>query len=312
LLAKRACGSSSVGPGSIVSVGGEDLLAYGPQLKLSRDFGRTWTTPNLTGSVVGLTVGSGSVWALVTHRCRPRQQTCALTLVRSANGGVSWHPVAHQPPQRTVALSVALGGEAGTSTLVGAAPDGSVLLALPELPRGPVDATPLQATVDRLGPGAHHWTTATVPCAAGLFTSDLTTAPDGSAWLACAGEPSAGAQLKSLALSRNGGTSWKAVSPPCPPSPDCGTMPIGGYLGGVYALSSSTVFYAGGRSPLTGTHDGGRTWRAWQSIGGQDTGSAQVTFYGSRDGWAVAENPYYQSTTLWRTVDGGLKWSKAQ
>ena len=148
-----------------------------------------------------------------------------------------------------------------------------------------------------------------MPCASGDFETELSIAPDGSRWLACASEPSTGVQPKSLAVSDGAAKRWQVVARMCGLGTGCRErMPLFGYLDGLAALSATSAFYVGGRGSLAGTFDGGMKWRTWQRIGGQDAGTLQVTFFGSRDGWAVAQQPGEHSS-LWRTHDGGRIWT---
>ena len=63
---------------------------------------------------------------------------------------------------------------------------------------------------------------------------------------------------KSLARSLDGGESWASMAPIAEigNEGDVG-MPIGGYLGGLAALSVDTAFFVGGRTSLTATRTPG-------------------------------------------------------
>ncbi len=308
-LAKTQCGNGEAF--SQIAFNGSDVLfAYGPELAVSRNMGRSWTSPKMSGSVAGLATSGSSTWVLVT-RCHPGQQTCMLTLLASSDGGRSWRTPGAQPPDRTVAPEVAFDGDLGMSNLLSATPDGTVVLALPRPPRTPVAPSPATATVESLQPGAGRWRETYVPCASAEFETELSIAPDGSRWLACASEPSTGLQPKSLAVSEQGGNNWRLVAGMCTLGAKCDQrMPLVGYLGGLAAVSSSTAFYVGGRGPLAGTFDGGSKWRTWPRIGGQDSGTLQVTFAGTQDGWALSQ-ALGGGSKLWRTQDGGVTWSPA-
>lgn len=307
-VARTAC-ESTAGISAIVLDRAGELIAYGPQLKVSRDLGRRWTAPRLPGSVAGLAVGDQAVWAIAT-RCRVGEQSCVLTLFESTNGGSVWRLAADQPPDRAIASPVALAGESATTTLLAVTASGGVVLALPNRPH---EATqPRQtATVERSGSDATGWTSSTAACSA-VYTSELAVAPDGSVWLACADEPAAGTQPKSLTRSLDGGQTWAAIWPACVLSgARCEeAMPLGGYLDGLVALSSQTAFYVGDRSSLTATHNGGASWRAVPGFSGQSSGTSQVTFFDARDGWAI-DGGLGGYSALWRTRDGGTTWTRA-
>jgi hypothetical protein len=229
-------------------------------------------------------------------------------LYESPDAGV-WRPYGKQPPDRSVASSVVLNGEAGSATLLAATPSGSLVLALPDRARSVGRPAPATATVESLGPDAARWSETQVPCDSGYFETELSIAPNGSRWLACANEPSTGVQPKGLAVSDGAGKAWRVVARMCGLGTGCRErMPLVGYLGGLAAVSASSAFYIGDRSSLVGTFDGGLKWRTWPRVGGQDVGTAQVTFFGSHDGWAVTQGAYGHSS-LWRTTDGGRVWT---
>lgn len=283
------------------------LFAYGPGIAVSRDMGRTWSSPTLPGSVVSLATHGPTAWALVT-RCHVGQQTCRLTLLSSANGGSTWRQSASQPPDRVISSPVAFAAELGMSTLLSASPARAPLLALPAPLRQTSKPSRPIATVEQLT--GSRWLTSRATCTAGGYQSELSVASDASAWLVCASEPSAGAQIKSLAVSADGGLRWRTVEAPCIPGRRChDRMPINDYLDGLFALNSRTAFYVGGRSSLTGSFDGGRSWRAWSRIGDDSNGTLQVTFAGPSHGWALAEIDG-GGIALWRTTNGGRTWSR--
>ena len=307
-LSRSGCGNGE-NLSRIAFTGTGLLIAYGPGLRVSRDLGATWAAPALAGAVAGMTAHGATSWVLST-RCRAGARSCRLTLLRSGSAG-SWAPVSPQPPDRAVSGAVTAEAETGESNLLASAPDGAPVLALPGPPPGGSRPGPRMATVETLQPGAARWTSSRVQCATSYFETELSIAADGSEWLACSDEPSTGAQPKSLAVSPGRGKRWSLVAGPCVLGARCTQrMPIGGYLDGLVALSSRTGFYVGSRSSLTGTSDGGRSWHAWQRIGGQDNGTSQVTFAGPRYGWAIAQVDG-GGAALWRTTNGGRTWSRA-
>ena len=309
-LGRARCGNGqTVGQIAFNSAG--TLFAYGPGLEVSHDLGQSWTSPAVPGAVVALAASGRSTW-LLTARCQRSHQICKLTLLASGDGGNSWRQLVAQPPDRAVATSAVGDGELGMSALLSVAPNGAVVLALPRPPRKPDAPSPPTATVESLQPDAGHWSEADVACDSGPFETELSIAPDGTRWLACASEPSTGVQPKSVSVSDRDGKNWRVVAQMCGLGTRCTQrMPLGGYLSGFVALSSSTAFYIGGRSALTGTFDGGVKWRTWQQIGGGATATLQVTFVDRDHGWAVAWDAYHGSSDLWRTQNGGRTWSRA-
>lgn len=296
-LSRTNC-ANGIEIGGLSFNGHGDLIEYGPGIAVSHNDGETWTRASMPGSVVAFASSGSYEYALVTN-CPVSATRCRLTLVSSSDGGVTWGTARSQPPDRSVAAFVARQSESGDSTLLAANPVAGLVIALPELSLALAHPGKAAAIVERTtGAG---WTSSQAPCVGGGMASELTLAPDGSEWLMCAGEPSAGSQLKGVTVSLDGGQSWSAKRP----------LPIGGYLDGAAALSSHTAFYIGDRSNLETTDDGGGVWRAFDRIGGDATGTAQVMFVDRDYGWAVAQGPYGVSSTLWRTGDGGVTWTRA-
>ena len=86
-------------------------------------------------------------------------------------------------------------------------------------------------------------------------------------------------------------------------------MPLGGYLGGLAALSPTTAFYVGGRSSLTYTRDAGRSWQVEPGFSGDASGTSEVSFVDASDGWALDEG-FGAHAVLWRTRDRGTRWTR--
>jgi photosystem II stability/assembly factor-like uncharacterized protein len=86
-------------------------------------------------------------------------------------------------------------------------------------------------------------------------------------------------------------------------------VPLGGYLGGLAAISAASAFYVGDRSSLTVTNDGGHSWRPEPGFAGDASGTAEVTFVDAKDGWAIDEG-FGGHAVLWRTRDGGARWHR--
>ncbi len=297
---------------AITFAGAHTLLAYGSGLAISRNHGEGWEPVRLPGALVALAAHGQSVWALVT-RCRAYAPRCALSLIRSGDGGQHWQAAVPQPPVRAVpGLDVRVAQEGGDQ-LLALAPDGGVVLAWPTLRAHSRVIYPTTVAVQSLAPGAARWVSATVACMSAPFATELAVAPDGARLLACASEPSAGEQLKALAASPGAGAAWRVVSRACVDFGRCrGGLPSSGYLGELYALSARTLFYVGSRSSLAGSFDGGRRWRVWPQIGADASGSLQVSFINARDGWALAQGVQAPGTSsLWRTRDGGERWRRA-
>jgi photosystem II stability/assembly factor-like uncharacterized protein len=133
---------------------------------------------------------------------------------------------------------------------------------------------------------------------------------------ACAGEPGAGNQAKSVLRSTDGGATW-ATESDCPitsststPACESGLL-SSGYLGGIDALSTDTAFLFGDRSSLLVSHDGGAHWQSVQPlIGDTSGGTQQAIFFNGSDGVVLGEGANTnEAVTLWITSDGGAKWA---
>jgi photosystem II stability/assembly factor-like uncharacterized protein len=144
------------------------------------------------------------------------------------------------------------------------------------------------------------------------MTEAMAAAPDGTLWLACAGEPGAGTQRKWVSRSTDGGTTWTAQS-------DCLTgvvdrvpcvVPGSGYLGSLTALSSEKAFMVGDRSPPYETDDGARTWTSVATPAAAPNGTSDVVFVDPDHGWII-DDTYADGGSLSRTVDGGTTWTTA-
>ncbi len=84
-----------------------------------------------------------------------------------------------------------------------------------------------------------------------------------------------------------------------------------GYLGGIDAPSTDTVFLFGGRSSLLVSHDGGAQWQAVQPlIGDTSGGTQQAIFFNGSDGIVLGEGgTTNEEVALWGTSDGGAQWT---
>jgi photosystem II stability/assembly factor-like uncharacterized protein len=159
------------------------------------------------------------------------------------------------------------------------------------------------------------WSESVVPCGMHAMTDQLSVAPDGTIFVVCASEPSAGSQLKSMARSINGGKTWQlesdCVTPSTNPQATCANSAFAfGYLGSIDATSDNTVFLVGGRSSLLVTHDAGAQWNVvMPQIGGTDDGTTRVIFFNASAGLVFGNDSNNDDgSTIWQTVDGGVRW----
>jgi len=162
--------------------------------------------------------------------------------------------------------------------------------------------------------GGATWSTRQARCGQiAAISATLTAFPDGTLLAVCDGQAAAGYQQKSAGRSTDGGSSW-TVHTPCPVSRlTCqGSSPLdSGYLGQIAAVSAGTAFLAGARSSLLVTTDAGSRWRTVRPvIGDSGGGTAQVIFVNCRDGFVLGDDARNNEVpTIWRTTDGGARWS---
>lgn len=280
-----------------------DGFVYGPELFASHDHGVSWSLVPGFSNVVSVIPLGRSVWVL-QGTCPPASITCTATIETSSDGGRTW---------ATVALP-ASGRIGGGYAMIRTSPSAALLVgsANPQT-FGPAPTSSLTLlTMD----GGRTWRQSSAPCV-GMSTF-LSQAGDGTVWLACASEPGAGNQAKTLARSFDGGVHWTPEHCPTeskPPTfPTCyfsGEMNAG-YLGSLVATSSTTAFLAGGRNNVLVTRDGGKTWnQTTPQIGDMDNGSGPLFFANRTDGWVIsgASNTGV-ANALWRTTNGGSTWSE--
>lgn len=284
-----------------------DAFLYDPGLFVTHDGGRTWTNGRQPGVVLAIAAAGRSAWMLRAD-CPRHGSTCPLRLLESADGGRTWALSPAQPPGATVHAidgQPATEGAAGQTWLLLTGRSSAYVMS------GPVrDAAPMWFTAD----GGATWSARQVRCGRiAAISATLTAAPDGTLLAVCDGQPAAGYQQKSAGRSTDGGSSW-TVHTPCPVSRlTChGSTPLdSGYLGQIDAVSADTAFLVGDRSSLLVTADGGSRWRAVRPlIGDSGGGTAQVIFVNRRDGFVLGDDTRNNEIpTIWRTTDGGTRWS---
>jgi photosystem II stability/assembly factor-like uncharacterized protein len=281
-----------------------DGFVFGPGLYATHDGGTTWTDDSPSTTVLAVAPLGRSVWMLTTpsatHTGVPN-----LALAESNDGGRTWLPARALPPVTTVGSDLLPPPVDAASLVRTSVSTGYVV----------VSTTATAATEFATTDWAQTWHQALVPCLGG-WVEALSQAFDHTLWLSCAGQPSAGSQLKSVVRSSDGGKTWVQGST-CPPLVTSTTYPpcteangLGiGYLGSMAALSGATAFIDGDRSPVTVTHDGGKTWALTNPLIGDVNGSAGLFFANEQDGWVISET-YGNGGPLWRTTDGGQHWNQ--
>ncbi len=293
-----------------------DGFAYGPELFITHDYGATWIQLPQPGQVLSVEALGSSIW-MAEAGCPPStnpQEPCPLQLLESEDGGFSWRPV---PVPAGLSLDNGFSASSGQTWLLRVSQTTAYLSAnLPfNTPGVGANGAPLWFTSD----SGQTWSSRPIPCGFVAFTVALSAAPDGTLFAVCAGQPSAGSSLKSVLESTNDGITW-TVMLPCPSartasgsgSLNCATSPLAsGYLGEIDAVSDSTVFLAGPRSPLLVTRDGGTTWApAAPTIEDGADYTSSVTFFNPSVGVVLGNDGLRD--TIWSTSDGGLLWHSTQ
>lgn len=282
---------------SLVSDGHSDVFLYGPRLYVSHDNAKTWTLSHQFRSVLDVGAVGLSVW-MIESECTPndtvRSLPCSVRIYMSTNGGRSW----------TASKAFADGvngmssGANGQTYLTRVSLSSAYLMLAPSLKSGVPSVAPLWYSSD----GGATWSKRDVPCHIGAFSSVLSVDASGTLMAACASEPGAGNQIKSVLLSTDGGLHWTLKTDS---SIDYG------YLAQICLLNSDDAFLVGGRSSLLETRDGGIHWRAVQPlIGSSAGGTAQVRFFGGTHGLVLGnDDSDNENMTLWSTTNAGRNWS---
>lgn len=278
-----------------------DGFLYGTALFVTHDGGKSWRPDPQPGAVVSVEALGSSVWMLeadCAHAVSPTtSQRCPLQVYESANGGRTWTQSQAQPPSASVT------GRIGRwwGSLVRVSTSAAYVVAAPPTPPSAPDRTtpgtvPLYFTAD----GGRTWPQREIPCGPDAQRAIVSAAPSGTLFAVCAWFTQVGGQQrKAVLVSTDGGATWskRATCAPfaCPLST--------GYLGTVDAVSSSVAYEIGVRGQLLRTTDGGTQWSKDEITGGGG-GPADVVFFGSSDGTALATNH------LWHTTDAGQTWSQ--
>jgi photosystem II stability/assembly factor-like uncharacterized protein len=285
-----------------------DAFLYDPGLFVTHDSGRAWTNGHQPGVVLAIATAGRSAWMLRADCPRHGVETCPLRLLVSADEGRTWAPSAAQPPGATVRAAdgqPAVVGAAGQTWLLRTGRSSGYVLSSPTGDRAPMWFT---------ANAGKTWSRRQVRCGrVGAISATVSAAPDGTLLAVCAGQPAAGYQQKSAGRSTDGGRSW-TVNTPCPVSRvtcHSGSPLDSGYLGQIDAVSAGTAFLVGDRSSLLVTMDAGSRWRTVRPvIGDSGGGTAQVVFVNCRDGFVLGDDARNNEVpTIWRTIDGGTRWS---
>lgn len=307
------CGHN-MGVADVVSDGQGDVFAYGPELFVSHNAGKSFTPDPQAGSVLAVSTVGGSIWMLEALCPAAAKQSavaaCPLKLFISNDGGRTFGVDSHLPPAVVRSGSVLQGpGLRATWLQRPSAKVGYVFV--PPLFGAALGApAPNQESVYRSRDGGASWTQSSIGGCANAFYAVASVNPQGQAMVICAGQPSAGFQPKSVFVNSSDGLQWVTradclgVTSPC-----ASTQLNNGYLGMVAFISPTTAFAGGGRSPLLVSHDGGASWQLVPGVGSNGGDTYSAAFFGSR-GYVFGDQGSVSQSYIWTTTDSGAVWDR--
>ena len=254
---------------------------------VTADGGRTWRLTYRGRSATELAVAPGTHDGWLAAGGCTTWWSCRPPLLRSHDGGLTWHTVGRAVLNPTFP----------TPTIgVGAL----------------YDANGVWSLVHTHDYG-RHWSRLRSPCGATaqyLVPSFITSRVG---WVLCAGQPGAGHQLKAIFRTRDGGRGWHLVMntgwTTQPRSATPGGIPDAGYANRL-AFSSSRGWVGQSEFFSYTSPDGGRTWRPVDfgfspTAGGEIEDVSAVT---GRTAYALARLDGGRRRELLRTTDAGRSW----
>jgi hypothetical protein len=284
-------------------------FAYGPKLFVSPGPAGPWRASPQQGTVLAVSAVRSSVWLLLA-RCHGTQTTldgCALRLEESGDGGRSWRAPPTEPPAVTRGSEYGLVAASGQTWLLHLGIYTGYVLASPASNnRGTNDSASLWYT----GNGGRSWEKRTLRCGIDAL-SDAVSKVGTTLAAVCADEPTAGLQVKTAAVSADGGVHWtRHVG--CLFSPGCRDPLYDGYLGQIAAVSATKIYLVGDRSSLLITTDGGLRWHPVQPlIGDTSGGTGQVIFFGRAHGLVTGQSGATdEGIDIFSISNGGRTWTK--
>jgi photosystem II stability/assembly factor-like uncharacterized protein len=279
----------------------DDGWAYGPQLYVTHNSGKTWAQVDTAGlRVTALeTVGDRvfAVWASCTGDGPAYAVNCTrFTLYSAPATGGAWAPVGAP----TTGLTDGAASEAAELVLTGSR--GYLLAPGGALYSGPVDGTGPWTRVSSLAPSCPVGT----PRANGQPTGALLGAVNASHLiLACVSassgtSPSVSTQQKFIYSSKDGGRSWEQTA----------TAPAAGVAFGLAASPAESVVLATNQG-IDVLPAGETTWRKATIRGGAPAdGFRYIGMTTDEQGIALPADP--SAGTIWFTFDGGQTWTASR
>jgi len=254
----------------------------------TRDGGRTWKLlafdrPGL------LDVAAAGDRAWVVMGCGPDDPpTCAPSLLRSDDGGRTWHALAGAAYIAPSFRDADHGWAIDQSTL----------------------ATTGRATIVATDDGGLRWRPLAAPCPPGPeVPAHIGSFPDGKGWVVCAGDGAAGSQGKAILATADGGATWQALSFVGFQGGQIGRLPLGGIVQAAGILPGAGGLLGTSHGSFR-TTDGGRTW---QEISFGDPESHvidAVSLVAPRAGFILLREFEAARETLLATDDGGATWRR--
>jgi photosystem II stability/assembly factor-like uncharacterized protein len=252
------------------------------------DGGRTWKLATLDRpGLLDVATAGGRTW--VVMGCAPDGSAdCVPTLLRSGDGGATWHAL---PGAAYVAPSF-------RDREHGWAIDQSSI------------STTGRATIVATDDGGLHWRPFAAPCPPGPEApSRVGLFADGKGWVVCAGDGAAGSQGKAILATVDGGTTWQALSFVGFEGGGIGGLPLAGIIETAGIVPAATGLLGTSHGSLR-TTDGGRSW---QEIGFGDPESHvidAISLVDARSGFVLLREFDVARETLLATADGGVTWRR--
>jgi hypothetical protein len=248
---------------------------------------------------------------LLRQHCSPAPKqfysNCRLRLLMSADGGRSWYSPRRQPysgTYRRYPVGQTTGPFSSQNWLVRTGRKSGYILV-------PYTHTRLGAPLWYTSTAGGSWTRRQIPCRSDA--DQLSAVPRSSALFAvCSGQPGSfppwPTQYKEVAVSANGGRTWRLHSP-CSPNinKDAECTLAHGWLTSIAAPSTRQLFLTAEYGSLRVSDDRGARWHYLFAPADALDDTWQVKFFGRSDGIVVGLNAAI-AATIWHTSDGGTRW----
>jgi len=296
------CVDNSIPTSSLVFDHRGDGFLFGPDLFVTHNSGRTWSRIRTAGDVLEIDPIGSSIWMLQTACASPTTRHCPIRLFVSDDGGRNWSP-----------SKLALSGQinpAAVATFENVAMLDRVNRSFAYLVSDPTmnnKGSPAEpALLWRTTNSGASWTKRSIPCGKWNWYVTLSVAPNGELFAACAGQPSAGRQGKSVLSSNDEGLRWHLRSSYRSFSSALGS----GYLVSIDAMSAKTLLLVANISSLLVSSNAGADWQYKdQLFSGAESAAPLAIVLGTKDAVILGDTIKSPAQLLWHTTDGGEHWS---